>query len=152
MTRARRITEELFQYDPMLFARKEDGMIKIFRRSKRIEWSEVDGNSVGFVKEDPHFVCALTHNWSVTGKPVDWGLEPISKKIKENDLWKRDRLADELIASYEKQAESRDRHTKNETEAFLSEFRPQFARAFNDVNTSTLAKTDKRRIYDGHHK
>ncbi len=152
MTRAHRITRELYQYDPCLFARKEQGMIKIFRRTKRVEWHEIDGNSVGFLKEDPHFVCALTHNWSPNGEPVDWGLEPIAKKIRESDLWKRDKLADELIASYEKTAESRDRHTKNETEAFLSEFRPQFARAFNDVNTSNLAKTDLRRKYDGRYK
>lgn len=152
MTRAHRITQELSKYDSALFARKEQGMMKIFRRTQRIEWLEFEGDTVGFLKEDPYFVCALTHNWTVTGKPVDWGLEPISKKIRESDLWKRDSLADELIASYEKQAESNARHTRNETEAFLSDFRPQFARTFNDVNTAGMAKTDLRRKYDGHHK
>ncbi len=150
--RADRITRELRQYDPCLFARKEQGMVKIFRRTNRLEFYDVDGVSIGFLKEDPHLVCALTHNWSVNGVPVDWGLEPICKKIRESDLWNRDTLADELISSYEKAAESKDRQQRNDNEAFLSDFRPQFARAFNDVNTSGLAKTDLRRKYDGRYK
>ncbi len=152
MTRAQRITREIQTYDPYLFAKKENGMIRIFRRVKRLEYLEFEGKMVGFLKEDPHLVCALTHNWSVNGEVVEWGILPIMEKIRSCDLWKNEKIADELIASYEKAAESRDRHTKNETEAFLSEFRPQFARAFDDVNTSTLAKTDNRRKYDGRYK
>lgn len=150
--RAQRITQELRRYDPFLFAKKEDGVIRIYRRTKRLEFYDVNGVPMGFLKEDPHFVFALTHNWKPQGIPVDWGLEPIMKKIRDNDLWNRDGLADELLASYEKQAASAERHRRNETEAFLGEFRPQFARTFNDVNTSTMAKTDLRRKYDGRYK
>jgi hypothetical protein len=152
MMRAHAITRELQLYDPCLFAKKENGMMKIFRRTKRLEWLEYEGETVGFLKEDPYFVCALTHNWTVNGVPVDWGLEPISKKIRESDLWKRDKLADELIASYEKQAEASARHTRNETEAFLGEFRSQFAKTFDGVNTANMAKIDNRRKYDGRYK
>lgn len=150
--RADRITRELRQYDPYLFARKEGGMIKIFRRTQRMEFYDVDGSSVGFLKEDPHLVCALTHNWSVNGTPVDWGLEPISRKIRESDLWNRDTIADELIASYDKAAESKDRHIKNQCEDIAGEIRGRFAHAVDDVNVSNLAKTDLRRKYDGRNK
>lgn len=152
MTRAHRITREISKYDPALFARRENGMMKIFRRTKRLEWLEFEGEMVGFLKEDPYLVCALTHNWTVMGTPVDWGLEPISKKIRDSDLWKREGLADELIASYEKTAASKDRHMRNETEAFLGEFRSEFAKTFNDVNTANMAKIDNRRKYDGRYK
>ncbi len=147
--RADRITRELRQYDPCLFARKEQDMIKIFRRTNRLEFYDVDGISVGFLKEDPHLVCALTHNWSVNGTPVEWGLLPIMKKIRESDLWNRDGLADELIASYDKMAESRDRQIKNQCEDVAGEIRGRFARSVDEVNTSSLAKTDLRRKYDG---
>ncbi len=150
--RADRITRELRKYDPYLFAKKEQNMIKIFRKTNRVQYYEVDGANIGFLVEDPHFVCALTHNWSVNGTPVDWGLEPISRKIRESDLWNRDKLADELIASYDKIAESRDRQIKNQCEDIAGEIRTKFARSVNDMNTANLAKTDLRRKYDGRYK
>lgn len=90
---------------------------------------------------------ALTHNWQKAGTPVDWGLEPISARLREMDLHNRD-IASELIRGYEKDDSLRDKRRRSKDEDFLREFRPQFARAFNDVNTSGLRKIDKRRLRD----
>jgi hypothetical protein len=96
-------------------------------------------------------VCSLTDDWQTTGEPVEWGLLPILNRLKAHDLasdgghefwsWFRDQNR--------KVDESKERALKNSVESFLMDFRPQFAKATNDVNTANLAKLDKRRIKDG---
>lgn len=144
MDRIERITKELRRHDRELFAMKQMGQVRVFRRVKRWEMLNFEGNMIGFLKEDPHLVFALTHDWTVKGRPVEWGLLPIMKKIRECDLWGRDTLADELIASYEKASARQERHIKNEAEAFAGEFHSQFKKTFSDVNVSSLDKTKRR--------
>lgn len=130
--RERQITKAVQAHDRMLFCKKDNGILHIFRKDY---WPKL-----------PNHICSLTHNWQITGRPVDWGLEPIVNRLKAHDMWNRTDYMDELLRGYERDKESQERDMRNTIESFLLDFRGQFAKATNDVNTSTLEKTDKRRL------
>lgn len=149
MGRAERITQAIKLHDRELFCeRSEEGKLCVYRKSHRVEPYRLDDESVlYFVRPTPYFVFALTHNWRLTGMPVEWGIEPIMARLRAIDLWNRD-VAGDIIQQELKEQESRERDLRNTTESFLLDFRKQFAKTFNDVNTSTLEKKDSRRLYD----
>lgn len=149
MGRAERITEAIKSHDGLLYCdENREGKLCVYRKSTRFETYRLDDDSIlRFARPTPHFVFALTHDWRITGQMVDWGIEPICARLKAIDLWKRD-LAEEIIQQEEKNIESAARDRKNTTESFLLDFRKQFAKTFDDVNTSTLVKKDSRRDGD----
>lgn len=149
MGRAERITKTIKLHDRELYCeRNEEGKLCVYRRSKRVESLRLDDESVlHFVRPAPHFVFALTHDWRMSGEPKDWGIEPVLARIKALDLWNRD-LAGDLIQDEIKERQSLERDRQNTTEAFLKDFRRQFAKTFNDVNTTNLAKKDSRYLGD----
>lgn len=120
-------------YDKHLFAKRENtGAIHIYRQTLR--------------SADPiHFVFALTDTWTVHGKPVYWGVDVVVNRLRAHDLWKDETIVDRLMKEQVKQEESAERSRANTTEAFLYEFRSQFARATDEINTGSLAKLDSRR-------
>jgi hypothetical protein len=147
--RVERITRELKNHDSQLYCDWGGaGRLCVYRKSTRWESYYLDEDAVlSVARPTPHFIFALTENWSLKGEPKDWGVEPILARLKAIDLWNRD-LAEEIIQNTEKETESLARDRRNNTESFLLDFRKQFAKTFDDVNTSTLAKKDKRRDYD----
>lgn len=151
MGRAERITEMLKLHDSMLYCeRNKEGKLCVYRKGTRWEHYQIGDIEYAFARPAPHFIFAITDNWKTTGVPVEWGLLPILNRIKAIDLWNRD-LAEEVIQQTEKQNESAQRDLANSTESFLKDFRRQFARATNDINTSNLdKKRDLRRIRNGY--
>jgi hypothetical protein len=144
--RAERVTELIKSHDSKLYCeRSESGKLCIYRKSSRVEWYELDGSMLGFVRPTSHLIMALTHNWFESGYEVDWGLEVIFQRLKSLDLWTRD-LAADIEKNEERIAKERLRDTQNKNEDFLREFRKPFAKAFSDVNTANMKKIDKRRI------
>lgn len=124
------------QYDRCLYAQQErNGATHIYRRSAT--------NS-----HLPHFVFALTDTWGATGKPRDWGLEVVVNRLKAIDIWNGRDIAGELIKEHEKIDASSKRQFSNTIESFMLDFRRQFAKATNEINTSTLEKIDTRRKGD----
>jgi hypothetical protein len=121
------------------------GIPAIFRRTYRAEVHDLDGDSLVVLKDAPHFVFALSDNWSANGKPVDWGLEPIMARLKAMDIWGRQSIVDELINEYEKASESKDKDRQNNIESFLYEMHSKVKKSWSDINTSTLSKKDRRR-------
>lgn len=119
------LNKHLRFHDSELYAQREsNGVINVYR--KAIPY--------------PHFIMSLTDTWNASGKPVDYGVEVVIARVKAHDLWNRSDMIDELIKDYEKSYESKERDRKNNIEAFLYDFRSQFKKAFNDVNTSNLKK------------
>lgn len=149
MGRADVITRAIKLHDRELYCeRSGEGKLCIYRKGKRVESYRPDDESVlHFVRPTPYFVFALTHDWRLAGEPKDWGIEPIMARLKAMDLWNRD-VAGDLIDQEMKEKASLQRDRENTIESFLLDFRKQFARAFNDVNTSTMAKKDSRRDFD----
>lgn len=89
----------------------------------------------------PYYIFSLTENWGLRGKPVEWGIEPILARLKAIDLWNQGVTSvDNLVAEQERVEEGKMRDFRNNTESFLKDFRRQFARATNDVNTALMDK------------
>lgn len=154
MWRVKRINDILRDYDSRLYAKtNENGVIQVFRKCVDYERYQDQDFDFTYSRYNPYFVLALTDTWNMRGKPVDWGLGPIERKIREMDLHHRDSLAQELLASYERSEESSKRNLRNNLEASLKEARRPFQKLVNDINTSTLDKTiTSRRNEDGYRK
>lgn len=128
MTRTESITRAVKQYDRELYAQEtKPGRTDIYRRS-------VLGVS------PPHFLFSLTDNWKPDGRPVEYGVEVVMLRIKAHDLWRDDTFIENYIARCESDKESEDRARRNDIESFLYDFRRQFQRATNDINTANLSK------------
>lgn len=146
--RVSQINRAIREYDSKLYAQKGyQDRIDIFRETYEFETYEMDGWILRFAKPVPHRVFSLTDNWTPWGKPVEWGIEPIVQRIRSCDLWKRD-VGGEVIKQVEKKKESEERHLKNESEAFFSDNKSVFKKAFSDVNVSTLDMKKDRRYRD----
>lgn len=113
--------------------RQTDGPIFLYRRAD-------------FSGKDSCFVMALTENWMADGVPCDWGLEVIRARLRAMDLWRDKTIVDELLETQEKREASDKRAFRNNVESFLLDFRREFAKATDSVNTSLLPKIDKRRL------
>lgn len=137
-----RITKELQKHDRKLYcSRNNDGVMCVYRKSKRYERFDLgEKEHLLYSIPSPHFIFALTDNWKSNGRPVDWGLEVISARIKAMDLWSRD-VASELIKEYEKDAETSSRDAQNSMESFLYDFRNQFKKTFSDTRVANMDKT-----------
>lgn len=149
------ITKAIKLHDRELYCeRSGEGKLCVYRKGQRVESFRLDDDGTGadesvlhFLRPTPHFVFALTENWRMASEPRDWGLEPILARIKAHDLWNRD-VAGDAIEQELKESASLERERQNTIESFLLDYRRQFAKAFDGVNTSTLAKKDSRRTYD----
>lgn len=146
--RARRITRILQnEYDGALFAKYRYGRIDILRKQFKYIPYDVDGSTLLAPVKDDWFVMSLTDNWSMDGRSVEWGIEPILARLRSIDLHKRD-LADEVIRQKEKDLESKDRSLDNKLEAFWKDNRRLWAKNFERVNRSNLVKKDRRYVDD----
>lgn len=135
-SRAKRVDREVKRYDRNLFARQDgDGSpICIYRKS-------------AFSTHPPHLVFPLTDTWTITGKPVEWGLEVITARLRAMDLWKDETEVDRVEQNLMRADEAKERDFRNNVESFLKDFRKSFARSTDGINTGSLAKVDRRRQY-----
>ncbi len=139
MGRVADISRALKQHDSCLYAQEtKPGRIDVYRKSQ-------------FGGHPPNLVFSLTENWLVTGRPVPWGIDVVLNRLKAHDLWRDDRFVERLIEDQEKEEESKTRDFRNNVESFLYDFRRQFQKATNDINTSTLNKDfPERKRHYGH--
>lgn len=143
------INSALRRFDEKLYAEKDLlGKITIYRKAYRFLAYEFQGERLLVSHPNPYMIFPLTDDWSAKGKSVEWGVEPILSRLQAIDAWNRARIHQEYLEQHEKVDAAADRDFKNNTEAFLKDFRRPFAKAFNDINTSTLEKRDSRRDYE----
>lgn len=127
-------TRALKRYDRDLFAgRNQDGVICVFRKHKRFEPVCVsdDFRFLNLVV-GKQFVCSLTENWTLRTHPRAWGIDHVLDKVKQMDLQYNEDILKSLDAQNEKVDEAERRSFRNDTEAFFSEHRRDFAKAFDD--------------------
>lgn len=130
LTNVKSLTRALKAHDSLLFAQEtKPGRVDIYRASQ-------------FGSHPPHYVFSLTENWQASGQPVPWGIDVVVNRIKAHDLWRDDTFVERWIESHEKLEASKDRAFRNSVESFLYDFRGQFQRATNEINTSTLSKKE----------
>lgn len=131
-SRQKQLDRAVKTHDSLLFVQEtKPGRLDIYRKSSL--------NS-----EAPHFIFALTDDWTPTGRPVEWGVDVVVNRLKAHDLWRDENFVNQVIKDGEQAAESKERSFRNSVEAFVSEFRRDFARATSDINTSNLNKSIRR--------
>lgn len=151
--RADRITREIQMLDRDLYCEKDGrGVHHIMRRGFTQDSYEMNNAVIRFILPMPRHITSLTNNWSVSGHGVDWGLEPIIKKLREIDGHNSKSIVNQLEKQMEHMDQDKKRDMKNKTEDFLYDFHGKFKSTFSDVNTSNMQKIDKRRIKDGNRK
>lgn len=144
--RAKEITKAIKRHDRKLYAEMDSrGVIHIYRESFQHMAYDVAGALVNFLVAKPHYVFSLTDNWTLNGKPREWGVEVVYERIREMDTWGHSDPFERLKKDREKAEASRERHLQNETEAFLYDARSEFKKAFSDVNTALMSKDNPRK-------
>jgi hypothetical protein len=136
MAKLSTLNRNLRNYDSCLYAVEHRlGRYDVYRKSS-------------LACNPPHFLFSLTDSWKPDGRPCDYGVDVVLNRVKAQDLWRDDSFVERYLAETEKQEEAKERDFRNNIESFLYDFRRQFARATNDINTSSLAKIDPRRKQD----
>ena len=144
MASVSRLNSEVKKYDRELCAERDAyGRTVIRRKTVHYDRFNMDGFDLIVSRPAKHFIMALTHNWQLDGNYAEWGIEPVLNRLKAMDLWQNDKMVEQMIADQEKQGQIKEKDYKNNVESFLIDFRRQFARSFNDVNTSQM-KFDRR--------
>lgn len=148
MSRERELSAYVQKYDQKLFCRKNtEGKLCIYREG--YYWDTFALNEqdiISVLRLTPHYVFAITHNWSKNGQPVEWGKDKIWERLRKVDLWSKD-IVSELEEQEDKHVEALDKKRRNETEDFLHEFHPKFKKTFSDVRTSNfdMSKDSRKR-------
>lgn len=150
--RAKRLTLFLKSYDRDLYAVSEYDSTKIYKKSTRFSWFDFNGLNIGYAYYYGSYICALTTNWSLSGHSVDWGFDKILSHIKSIDMQNDFNKSKNVIENLKNDYEARNKQVHNLHEDIAREIRPAFKKAFADVNTASMEKLDKRRIYDGRSK
>ncbi len=131
---AKRLEVLLKEHDSKLYLQESySGRLDIYRKGE-------------FNSSVPNLICSLTDTWVHTGKPCSWGIEVILNRIKAHDLWANNSFMEDFYKNQDKIAASKERARKSTTEDFLYSFARDFAKATNEINTSTLKKLDSRRL------
>lgn len=148
-----RMTKAVSKMDPDLYCDEYMDGYAIFRRHMTLGVPiDFEGDVIRETLNQPQMILPLTDSWGVNGRPVEWGVCPVYFRLKEIDAWtNNDHHTTRWEEEYEKSQESKARKRRNDQEAFLKDFRGQFAKAFEHVNTSTVNKRDRRRIDEKKH-
>lgn len=148
--REKRIDDELKRHDPKLFLKKSPkGTYEVFRqRFISIRYHLSEDQSIVNYEPSPCYIMSLTEDWTIKTQPADWGLEPISRRLREIDSWNKESVVSQMEKHNAKVDEAKARKLENDTEAFVKEWRSDFARATKDILTNSVAKIDSRRKGD----
>ncbi len=138
MGRANAVTEFVKRYDSKLYCESSGGKLCIYRKGQRIESYDMDGVKLVIVRPAPYLIFALTEDWTINTPPRDWGLLPIREKLVFGDLWNNRDVAQELLDAEEERKRSSDRAVDNHIESYLKDNRREFARATNDILTTSI--------------
>jgi len=127
----RQMNTAIKKHDRDLFVNESHtGMVQIFRKKGK----------------QKQYVMSLTEDWSANSEPVPWGTLPVLQRLKMIDVWNNEALFEEMEKQRQKDEKSKEREFDNQTESFLYEFRDQFKKTFNDVNTANMDKTKHLRM------
>ena len=139
MSYAQSMTDYLKIYDRLLFCKKIGEQHFVYRKSHRWESFDLNGVSLAVLRDNSHFIFALTDNWKKSGNPVEWSKMVVWDRLRMIDSHNRDVL-EGLINDYEKAHEDKARQDRNQIEDTVREMAPQFKKAFSDTITANMDK------------
>lgn len=142
--REMKINKLVKEYSPDLYCTKDgNGTVHIMRKTNQYDTFEYKGVTYGYSKTYAHQVTSLTHDWSMDGRPVEWGLDLIWNKLSFMDAWRDDTFFDRMVKDREKAEEIKERSQKNEYLAQAADLRSAFRKTFEDYNvTSRVNRSD----------
>lgn len=152
-TKLIQLSRLLKRYDCDLFPKRSmDGALGVYRKKKRYQYYGFEGANLLYSQEYDELILPVTDTWHEAGVPVDWGIEPIFWQIQKTDAWRGGEYTDYDLHCREREERrrNRERAAENDRRAAIADSRRDFARVFNDVNTSTLEKIDSRRRKDAY--
>jgi len=140
-----RIEQTLKQHDPKLFLNRNYlGELQVMRHAFRQVAYDLGNVQMINFEPAPHYIMSLTEDWTSRTAPVDWGLECISKKLREIDGWNPESVISNMEKHNAKIDASKKRAFENETEAFVKDWRSDFAKATSDILTHSTSGKDPR--------
>jgi hypothetical protein len=140
------LNRHLRRYDSDLYADQSmDGKINVYRKYKTYTAYQVEGKNLYVSTVLPQWVMSLTKDWSLNSYPVLWGIEPILNKLKSMDGWRDDGALDEVWRHNERVKANKEREQRNNIRAMAADVRRDFAKATNEINTSTMSKKSRRK-------
>ena len=134
-----------------LYARRcKDGVYRVFQKVK--QWREhwiSDGQCIRELYDSEWVVCPLTHNWAASGRPVEWGIEPVLEHIK----YGRPDMDETRDKEFSKQEELRERANNNDLKNMAlvaaEDMYESSKKAFADIRYSNMDLTnDVRKKWD----
>lgn len=132
-SRTARVSRLVRSYDRKLYAQRINGMIQVWREGERSEVLPYEVEDANYIlRPNPQFIFALTDDWKLGGQPVDWGIEPLSWKIRSMDAWRDDSYFDRMLKSREREEEEKDRTRRNEFRAIAADYRKDLASATDE--------------------
>lgn len=142
-----RLTKIVKRYDAKLYVEKNyKGIYQVLRQSYQHHPYYCDGAVIYGLVKAPHFIMALTHNWTASGEPCDWGIDPILKRLADIDVWSEKSFVNQGLEKHNKKVdESQRRDINNKIEDAVYESHATFKKTFADTNTANMAKIDKRK-------
>lgn len=86
-----RIESTIKRHDKELFLNKNfRGELQIMRKAYQLVPHDFNGVEVLVKTPAPHYIMSLTADWTSRTLPVDWGLDPIVRRLQEIDGWNED--------------------------------------------------------------
>ena len=142
-----RLTGVVKRHDPKLFVNKDDfGRMNVWRESYELRPYFVNNATVYCLESAPHYIMSLTHDWQMTGKPCEWGVDPLLNRLRAMDTWSATSFVNaEMEDVNAKIDQSKQRDMNNKLEAAAYESHAVFKKTFSDVNVASMNKIDKRR-------
>lgn len=138
MDRVKSISRAVKAYDSELFA--------VMHKPPRVDVYRQNRDKLS----PPHFIFSLTEDWTTKTRPIEWGIEPVIARLRAMDLWQSGVTLDALIQEDEKKEESKKRAMRHNVESFLYDFRGQFAKATDGVNTALIKNTYRKETKHGY--
>lgn len=144
-----RIEQTIKMHDPLLFLNKNyKGELQVMRESFKMVPHDIDGKTVLVKMPNHHYIMSLTEDWTGKTRPVDWGLEPIIKRIKEIDDWGSESSFERLLKENAKRDEIKSKRFASLTEDAVKEWRKDFKKHTSDILTHSVEKKDPRQKGD----
>ncbi len=141
----RRIQNAIKEHDSKLFLNRNYlGEIQIMRKSFKMVPHEIDGRIVYVQTPSPHYIMSLTEDWTGRTRPVDWGVEPIMRRLKEIDDWGSDSSFERMLRDNERIEERKKKSFASLTEDVALEWRKDFKKHTEDILTHSVDKKDPR--------
>lgn len=122
------------RYDRKLYVIKtHQSMHQIWREGDRPDCAtdSLDGDYV--LRPNPQFILPLTDDWTLKGKPVEWGKEPLRAMLRSMDSWSDDSHYQKMVKRRDEMKADTERQRKNDYRAKALDLRKDFAKLTNDI-------------------